>query len=161
MSQKKPLIGVLLFAGVFLYLGWEFVRMEIGFVRGGSASESWPAVDGQIITSTITSSYRSGSSREKHIPVVEFEYSVEGKSFRGDRIRFATSIYSDYKSAEVVTKRYSVGRTVPVFYDPEDASNSVLEPGKSGSRWYLIGIGIVIAAFAGKMLVTRLRQSSS
>ena len=161
MSQKKPLIGVLLFVGVFLYLGWEFVRQEIGFVRGGSASESWPTVDGQIISSTITSTYSTGGSSEKNTPVVEFEYSVEGKSFRGDRIRFATSTYADYKSAEVVTKRYSVGRTVPVFYDPEDVSNSVLEPGKSGSRWYLIGIGIVIAAFAGKMLVTRLRRSGS
>ena len=51
--------------------------------------------------------------------------------------------------------------SVPVFYDPEDVPNSVLEPGKSGSSWYLIGIGIVIVAFAGKMLVTRLRRSGS
>ena len=161
MIQKKPLIGILLIAGVFLYLGFELVRGEIGSLRGGSASQSWPTVDGQIISSSVESSYSSGSSSARHYPIVEYEYSVEGESFTGDRISFAQQSYSDYKSADVVTKRYSVGRTVPVFYDPEDASNSVLEPGKSGSRWYLIGIGIVIAAFAGKMLVTRLRQSSS
>ena len=50
---------------------------------------------------------------------------------------------------------------MPVFYDPDDAPNSVLEPGKSGSSWYLIGIGMVIVAFAGKMLFTRLRRSDS
>lgn len=33
--QKKPLIGVLLFVGVFLYLGWEVVRQETGSLRGG------------------------------------------------------------------------------------------------------------------------------
>lgn len=164
MSQKKPLIGVLLFAGVFLYLGWEIVRQDIGFLQGGSASENWPTVDGQIISSSVESSYSSGGSgvgSSRYDPIVEYEYSVEGESFTGDRISFAQQSYSHNTSAEAITKRYSVGRTVPVSYDPEDAANSVLEPGVESGNWLGIGVGIIFAAVAGRMLFTRLRRSGS
>jgi len=158
--QKKPLIGVLLFAGVFLYLGWQVVRQETGALRGGRASQNWPSVDGKIISSSIRTSSSSGAGRSRYYPVVEYEYSVDGKSLRGDRISFDTQPVS-HQSATVITKRYSVGRVVPVFYDPEDASKCVLEPGTSRISWLGIGLGIVFALVAGRMLVTRLKRSES
>ena len=160
-AKQKPLIGVLLFAGVFLYLGWEVVRQETGALRGGSASKIWPTVEGRVISSTVQTKHGTGGDITRYYPVVEYEYSVEGKSLRGNRITFDTQPM-DHTSAASIANRYSVRRSVPVFYDPEDTANSVLEPGTSGTSWLGIGVGIVFAVVAGAMLVTRLvRRSSS
>lgn len=159
-AKKKPLIGVLLFAGVFLYLGWEVVRQETGALSGGGASMTWPTVEGRVISSTVQTKHGTGGDTTRYYPVVEYEYSVEGKSFRGNRITFGTQTM-DHTSAAGIAKRYSVGRSVEVFYAPEDAADCVLEPGTSGVSWLGIGVGIVFVAVAGRMLVTRLRRPHS
>lgn len=160
-ARQKPLIGILLFAGVFLYLGWEVVRQETGALRGGRASKTWPTVEGRVISSTVQTKHGTGGDITRYYPVVEYEYSVEGKSLRSNRINFNTQPM-DQTSAASIAKRYSAGRRVTVFYDPEDRANSVLEPGTPGASWLGIGVGIVFAVVAGAMLVTRLvRRSSS
>ena len=158
--RKKPLIGVLLFGGVFVYLAFEVIRHETGNLRGGSASQNWPTVDGQIISSTIETKHTSGDST-RYYTVVEFEYSVDGTSFQGDRVYFGMQPTTHRSTAEDISRRYSVGRIVPVFYDPEDAQNSVLEPGTSSQSWMGIGVGILFVLFAGRMLFARLRQTGS
>lgn len=159
-ARKKPLFGVLLFAGVFLYLGWEVVRQETGALRSGSASRTWPTVEGRVISSGVQTRHGTSGDITRYYPVVEYEYSVEGRSFRGNRISFDTQTM-DYTSAANIAKRYAVGRKVTVFYDPNDAGHSVLEAGTSGGSWLGIGIGIVFVVVAGAMLVTRLMRRSS
>lgn len=36
---------------------------------------------------------------------------------------------SNFKRARVITDKYSLGREVEVFYEPDNPSNAVLEPG--------------------------------
>ncbi len=117
-------------------------------------------VDGQIISSTIETKHTSGDST-RYYPVVEFEYSVDGTSFQGDRVYFGMQPTIHRSTAEDISRRYSVGRNVPVFYDPEDAQNSVLEPGTSSQSWMGIGVGILFVLFAGRLLFVRLRQTGS
>lgn len=159
-ARQKPLIGILMFAGVFLYLGWEVVRQETDALRGGSASRTWPTVEGRVVSSTVQAKHGTGGDLTRYYPVVEYEYSVKGKLLRGNRIAFDTQPM-DHTSAASIVKRYSAGRSVPVFYDPENTANSVLEPGTSRGSWLGIGVGIVFALVAGAMLVTRLVNRSS
>ena len=154
--RKKPLIGVLLFGGVFVFLGFGVILHGTESLLGGSASQDWPTVDGQIISSTVETIHTSGDST-RYYAVVEFEYSVDGTSFQGDRVYFGMQPTTHRSTAEDISRRYSVGRIVPVFYDPEDAQNSVLEPGASNLSWMGIGVGILFVLFAGRLLFVRLR----
>ena len=57
-------------------------------------------------------------------PRVEYEFSVGGRTWRGDRI----SIGEDTGGAntEATLRRYPVGATVSVYYDPGNPANCVL-----------------------------------
>ncbi len=154
-ERKKPLIGVLLFAGVFLYLGWEVVRQETGALRGGDASTNWPTVDGRVISSTVRTKQGTSGDRARFYPVVVYEYAIEGEPFRSDRVSFDTQTM-DHASAANIARQYEAGREITVFYNPDTPAESVLDPGASGNSWLGIAVGVVFVVVAGAMLIVRL-----
>ncbi|MCG6157513.1 DUF3592 domain-containing protein [Rubinisphaera margarita] len=154
-ERKKPLVGVLIFAGVFLYLGWEVVRQETGALHGGSASTTWPTTEGRVISSTVQTKHGTGGDPSRYFPVVEYEYTVNGESLRGDRISYDTQLMAQ-SSAAAIAKRYAAGREVTVFYDPDAPADSVIDPGASRTSWLGIAVGVVFVVVAGAMLIARL-----
>jgi hypothetical protein len=60
---------------------------------------------------------------------VEYEYTVDGKSHRSDEITFADPPRRSVRGWVVKgrARKYPLGKTVTVYYDPHDPSFSVLE----------------------------------
>ncbi len=59
---------------------------------------------------------------------VSYSYRIDGNATTGHRIGVSQE-YTDKDTAFEKIKRYDVGSTHPVFYNPESPDESVLEPG--------------------------------
>ena len=91
------------------------------------AAQDWSSTMGVVITSTVQVK-RSYKSRSE-IPVVVYQYQVNGKPYTGQVIKageqfFSVRIYGD---AQKTIARYPVGAQVMVHYNPENPQESALE----------------------------------
>ena len=91
------------------------------------AAQDWSSTMGVVITSTVQVK-RSYKSRSE-IPVVIYQYQVDGKPYTGQVIKageqfFSVRIYGD---AQKTIARYPVGAQVMVHYNPENPQESALE----------------------------------
>ena len=87
----------------------------------------WSMAAGRVVRST-TQARRQGigdGATTVTVPRVEYEFSVGGRTWRGERI----SIGEDTGGAntEATLARYPVGTVVSVYYDPATPANCVLE----------------------------------
>ena len=89
----------------------------------------WPSAQGRIVTSkirTVTTKLADGSPSRGNAPDIEYVFSVDGVEHRGKRIGIG-EIKPDSPEVEAALERYEVGRTGPVYYNPEDPNEAVLE----------------------------------
>jgi hypothetical protein len=116
------------------YWGWTILQ-------DARASASWPSVQGQVTSSEVERSTSEGDT--SYLPQVDYAYTVNDVSYRGDRITFGQNSYGSRRGAEEVVARYPVGQTVAVYYDPVEPDSAVLEPGVSSGSYIVISIGAV------------------
>ena len=79
---------------------------------------------------------------------VSYSYDVDGMPFRGNRVTVSHDLYEKDFAFELVRK-YDVGTTHQVFYNPDSPDASVLETGapEGFARGidYVFGVGLPIA----------------
>ena len=90
-------------------------------------AQSWSSTMGVVISSTIQVRYTSRSRSE--IPIVVYQYQVDGKSFQGQTIKAGEQFLNIrlYGDAQKTVDRYPVGAQVMVYFDPENPAQSALE----------------------------------
>ncbi|HKX30630.1 MAG TPA: DUF3592 domain-containing protein [Blastocatellia bacterium] len=96
---------------------------------------SFKLTEGRIVSSsTYTSIGRSKQGYRTIIPhfSIEYEFTVDGKSYRSDKVTFSGDVTGYQEIALSYTHRYPVGKTVTVYYNHRDPSLSVLEPKRRG-----------------------------
>ena len=116
------------------FIAWTIVGMVMitkGLMEVKLAYESnkWNNTEGQIAHSDIKISQDSDGNKTNYQPVVKFDYKVVGKSLQGDRVVFGTVVSVDYNASLRIVQKYPRGKQIPVFYDPDNPHNSVLEAG--------------------------------
>jgi hypothetical protein len=66
---------------------------------------------------------------EDYRPVIEYEYQVDGKSYRGDGIVIGPLIQFNWRGpAKRMVERYPVGSTVTVYVDARNPRRAALQP---------------------------------
>lgn len=113
-----------LFAAVACWFGFQTMQ----------ASADWPSTKGVIDSSTVE---RKLGIKQKWQANVLYSYRVDGRAYSNNRLRFADTTGSAKHLQEAWVERYPAGAQVDVYYDPNDMSNSVLEPG-GGARGFLL-----------------------
>jgi hypothetical protein len=82
------------------------------------------------------------------MPLVEYEFSVAGQTWRGNRISIGED--SGGANTEATLQRYPIGAVVSVYYDPADPKKSVLERDiPKGFGKGLLAILVFLAVVAG------------
>ncbi len=125
-------------------------------VRKVRASRSWSQTTGTIAKSSVREDFTQGSQDTQDswtfTPEICYEFEVEGRTMRGDRIGFDRKGYQKRLDAQTVAGRYPVGSRIPVFFDPAKPTDSVLER-SSGSGWFLVaaGSGVVLLVVAAAL----------
>lgn len=164
--MKPLLLSVLSTIAVILgvvglgVLVWGFLRM-----RQTARTKHWPTTQGTIRSSTVTSreapplnqeeSYDDDAPKPKpqvlYRPRVEYTYTVDGQTYTGTALGRDVVEVSSSQHAQTHAARYVPRAPVTVFYDPNDPSQALLEPGVQATSWAIPGAGaaclIVTTAF--------------
>lgn len=130
------------------------------------ASRRWPKAPGVVLSSSYEAA--DGTSRDAHgydvtsttfTPVVEYEYTVDGRTFRGRRIALRSLSTSSPDAVKRCIDRYRSGARVEVFYDPADPSSAFLETGASVGAVFLTAFGglFLFLGLLGIALIVLLR----
>jgi hypothetical protein len=159
-SGAKPylILGGLVAGLLFLSLGIMYLVRGISRRQMAARSLQWPVTEGRILSASVKTEMRSdseGSDMEVYLPEASYSYTVAGKAYQGNVIRFGIEQfgYGVLERAQKHIERYEAGTPVPVHYDPNDSAVAVLEPGESGSTRNLIAgslfflVGVFCAVF--------------
>ena len=133
-------LGSMIFLGVGLWM-----------INKGMQSENWDKG-----TATITSSeIEKTESRSKDAQGftrtstsfsvrVTYAFTVEGSNYEGNTVGFGTMSHNERSDAQEELKSYPKGKTIEVYYDPENPSDSVLKKGVFWPMYIMISIMIII-----------------
>ena len=123
-------------------------------------SSRWPSTAGEIIESCVNCRSDGDVPGARYQARVLYRYEVGGKEYTGWRLSFReatnpTSTRPD-QAAELVN-RYPVGKRVTVFYDAQEPTYAVLEPGAgmpayapmvTGGLFVVIGLIVFLLVLA-------------
>lgn len=158
--EAGPITGTIV-GLIFLVVGY-FVAFTFGkpILDNAKASNDWPKVVGKINRSSVVTS-RSRDKTHYSFDVV-YDYKVEGEGYTSSNVYFGGEVSSSSSSsAYKVKNRYPKGSSVDVYYDPQEPSNAVLEPGAhwqsyiiyAGGWMFLLVGGLVAGSSIFKMLL--------
>jgi len=163
-------IGVLPFA----MPGWVFMALFavaipaaisaviVSRMQRSRRSADWPSAQGRIVRSQMRTTRRkvAGSATEAgNVPAVEYVYTVDGVEYRGHRIGIG-DIPPDSPQAEATLERYPVGRTGPIFYNPDKPAEAVLERDAPAKPAVVYGVA-ALAMLAGLAVVGAFTQAGA
>ena len=149
--------GWIVFSSIFVVAG--VVMMGFGFnsLSKASDSESWPSAEGVVISSEVVTHHHNGGDRS-YSPEILYDYVVNGESLSGNSIKFGVGWTAG--EARRYVNKYRAGKTVKVYYNVEDPSEAVLEPGVDFSTWTFPLLGALIALFGILFFLCLFFQSS-
>lgn len=149
---------LLLWLGSGLLLGASREFME------SLDSLSWPTVAGKVERSELkiethkirtrsSDGIRRSATEDSFIPVIEYTFEIDGKEYQGTRLTAVRGgTLGDRASVEEKLKRYPVGQSVTVSYNPTDPAQCLLEPGSWGGFLMLFALSMFLILFPCAML---------
>jgi hypothetical protein len=111
---------------------------------------AWPSTRGRIVRSTLRAQHhrqQTGVTKVNTAADIEYEYTLGDRAFRGTRIGIGDIAGARLQQA---LNHYSVGATVPVYYDPKNPESALLErdPPLPVGWLYAIAAVIFLGGFA-------------
>jgi hypothetical protein len=143
----------------YMMPGFSFIFALVFLFTGGSDlikaidSYGWNTADGVILRSSI---YKE--NKKKYKWNVEYTYSVNNLHYNSDNFKYGAFINFRLLDSKqnIMNKRvakYPSGKKIKVYYNPDDASESVVLNGLSGGVFLLPFLGVVFAG-AGSLLIS-------
>jgi hypothetical protein len=115
-------------------------------------ASKWTQGSARILRSELVDTTHNGHAAK--LPEVDYEFSVRFDKFRGNRISIG-EIMPGTGQAESAIARYTVGASVPVFYNPDNPKDSVLErdvPPYFAVIWVFVAV-VTVACLAGALML--------
>ena len=139
MNPYIVLLGLFVVAGIAVtFWGWRIM------VKGRD-TKAWPSVEG--VVETFTPASELGTEQAQ----VHFTYQVNGETLKG--VYLCPNETPGPVAVSDSAKNYPVGAKVPVFYNPEKATDATLEPGGKRDDWFVFAAGIVATLFGTLLLL--------
>lgn len=147
-GDKELLLGIL--ALITLVCGPLFLFLGINAYLKGAATESWPRTEAVVTDSGYTREIENDEF-EFHL---KYGYTVGGVDYTSNAL-YIKPIMNKQKSYSAIPKwclddgrvatphDYPRGKTISIYYDPDDPQSAVVLPGVSGSIWLTIAMGAV------------------
>ena len=154
MSRLSTASSCLVFIGVGAALCWCGARL----VQEARASRAWPTTQ-----ATITKS--SSHPRlfwERHLSFVSsiaYAYKVAGRDYQGKKLRFS-DVVGRSSGAISDKSKYPLGKSVLVFYRPDNPANCVLEPGDDINLYLIPGAGLCLIGLGGVVFFRLIRRGA-
>ncbi len=135
-------IGLRIFSSIFILIGGAVLFFGVKSLVTAKASETWPTVQGKVVSSSVDSKQGDKGGTTYHAEVL-YEYTVAGQLQSSNNIAFGSYGSSDPSRARGTVNKYPAGSAVTVHYSPTNPGKSVLEAGISGKTFFLPAFGTV------------------
>ncbi|MDP2924523.1 MAG: DUF3592 domain-containing protein [Candidatus Omnitrophota bacterium] len=113
----------------------------------GLRSKSWPLTTGKIIASDVRKKVSGGRRRTvSYQPYVLYEYYVGGNQMQSEQLAFGDRLQTSEKKAQKIIESYPAGKNVPVYYNPQKHTQSVLVAGNVMGVYVTLAFGFVFIA---------------
>ena len=142
----------------FLLIGGPISGYFLGRIfLEAKVSSTWPSVTG-----TITRAQVGETGVGRYVADVAYSYRVGDREFTGSRIRTSDGEYRIRDGAVQAIDGLTVGRQLPVHYDPVNPRHSVLQAGAGFQEYVLllIPVGMFVVGLWRFRLLWRTSQSS-
>lgn len=129
-----------------LLVGLVMVGIGVVLSWTGFASRSWPSTQGKILEMVIRSAPGKGATY-RYWPEYHYLFEVDGKAYSGNALRAAGQPTMTEAKAYEIIRQHPKDSPVEVFYDPQNPSSCLLEPGIQVTFWiaFLLGGGTLLA----------------
>ncbi len=151
--KKGYLIAGIAFLLASVLAGWACLRN----FNLAAASRDWRKTTGKILRAELQN--LSVGRKENYHALITYTYIVNENIYHGTRTRFADTTGTSAEQQQAVIDQYPVDSTVNVYYDAQNPSESVLEPG-GGIRTYGLMLPPLILAGIGMVLLVAGRRKS-
>ena len=118
---------VVLVTAVFAVLSYFLGSLAIREPVRQHFAESFPHVQGTVLTSQLTKTYGS-KGRVYYHPNITYRYTVDGVELTGYRYRY-DGHPGNYTASQAIVIGHPPGSAVDVYYNPIDKTDAVLSPG--------------------------------
>ena len=145
-------------AALFFVIGGPISGFFLGRIfLEAEASASWPSVVG-----TITKAQIGETEVGRYFADVAYSYRVRDREFTGSRIRTSDGEYSVRDGAAQAIRGISVGKQIPVHYNPANPPQSVLQTGVGFQEYAILlaPVGMLILGVWLFRLLWRTRKAS-
>jgi hypothetical protein len=151
ISQDRDpnLIWVKALSFLFLLSGLGLLCYGIIVAKQAIKASKWPTVEGTIKSPSFHESSTEGG--KTYEVVVEYDYSVEGKTYTGGRLAFGYGGSSNKQVHQAILDKLKGASLVTVRYNPQNHAISTLSCGINNSikvifasafMWLSVGIAI-------------------
>ena len=121
-------------------------------------TKDWPSVLGTIISSSLKKEHRARIAQGNHtewydltIPHIKYTYTVNGTIHENSRIGYGDYTRRTDGFGKKLMGRFPHGASVPVYYNPANTNESVLE--KKSTNSYVMYISSILFMFTGLLLL--------
>lgn len=124
------LLAIYLVFGGFCVLFARGLWLGVPVYWNAKASANWPAAPGTVVSSTVARVATNNQRNVSYSAEVRYEFTVDGRTWTGDRVRFGVEGATSSEQAQrEVARRFVPGAAVKVYYDPKDPASNVLLAG--------------------------------
>ncbi len=115
-----------MFSIFLLLIGMAAFASGIRMLSAGRRVRAWPVVPGRVIEKSVGPSTTTGASRpgRYYEPRLTYSYTVDGKTYVGQRIGLVTAAYDEGKARRIVS---DFPESVTVHYNPRDPGDACLQ----------------------------------
>ncbi len=113
-------LASLILAGVGAVIAIRQERRLATYVEGQATIVS------TSVETTTTTRAKGGGTSTSYEPVVEYEYVVDGRTYRSKELSPSSFVWRSAGFAERVLERFQVGWQYPCWHDPDDPSEAFL-----------------------------------
>ena len=128
-----------------------FLGVGLWMINKGMQSENWEKGTATITSSEIEKTESKSKDAQGFTQTntsygvsVKYSYIVEGSNYEGNTVGFGTMSHNERSDAQDELKSYPKGKTIDVYYDPEDPSDSVLNKGVFWPMYIMIVVMVII-----------------
>lgn len=127
--------GVLLLVGlIFAVVGLVFAGMGVYFAQEALASEDWPTTTARITAHDIE--IDTDDDGTSYTPRIRYSYTVAEQRYTGTRFGVVNESFGRMSGAQAKLDEYPIESQHTVYYNPDNPSASVLEPGMTFGTWF-------------------------
>jgi len=132
--------------GLFVVAGILVASWGLRIIVRARKTLQWPAVEGSIVESMVS------SDADELLPHIKFSYCVEQQTFQ-QLLTFSGDVTPSQEFSRHYVEKYPAGSRVQVYYNPAKPDIATLEPGLGKGDWLVFAIGLITLVLGILLLI--------